>query len=143
MTAKQQDLQLKQAICPHCWQPVSVQDNQTYVRHGQWGQTGQEPAWCALSNQSLVPLFPLGQQVMTVGAIDALQAARQDPVSLLRRHQHGDWGELDPADAAENLRSVKAGWRILSSYPLPTGQKIWLITEWDRSVSTLLLPSEY
>jgi hypothetical protein len=80
---------------------------------------------------------------MTVGAIDALQRAGQEPLMFLKRHQHGDWGELDPEDAAENVRSVKEGLRILSSYRLVNGEKLWLITEWDRSVSTLLLPEEY
>jgi hypothetical protein len=111
--------------------------------HGKMREIGQTPAWCAMSNQPLQPLFPLGQQVMTVGAIEALQRAGQEPLTFLKRHQHGDWGELDPEDAAENVRSVKEGLRILSSYRLANGEKLWLITEWDRSVSTLLLPEEY
>ncbi len=143
MKSKKQDPFLKQVICPHCWMDVSVHDNQTYFLHGKLREEGQEPAWCQMSNQPLKPLFPLGQTVMTVGAIEALQQANQDPAILLKRHQHGDWGELDAEDAAENLRSVKAGLRLLSSYPLPTEEKIWVITEWDRSVSTLLRPSEY
>ena len=139
MSSKNYQSSLQQVLCPQCWQSVSVQDNQTYFLHDKL--RGKGP--CPMSNRPLKPLFPLGQQVMTVGARDALQQANQDPMALLKRHQHGDWGQLDPADAAENLRSVKAGSRILSSYPLPTGEKIWIITEWDRSVSTLLLPSEY
>ena len=143
MISKKQDSRLTQALCPQCWQRVAVHDNETYYLHGKLRQTGQEPVWCQMSNRPLEPLFPLGQQVMTIGAIDALQQAQQDPTHLLKRHQHGDWGNLDPVDAAENLRSVKTGLRLLSNYPLPTGETLWIITEWDRSVSTLLLPSEY
>jgi hypothetical protein len=55
----------------------------------------------------------------------------------------GDWGDLDPVDWRENDRALRDATRILSSYHLPTGEKIWIITEWDRSVTTLLLPREY
>jgi hypothetical protein len=59
------------------------------------------------------------------------------------RHQSGDWGVVDEADKAENEFSLKKGFRLLSAYILPTGVKIWIITERDRSVTTILLPSEY
>ena len=89
------------------------------------------------------PLFPLGQVVATPGALEALQAAGQDPRTLLSRHQTGDWGEVPAEDKQENDFSVQQGFRILSAYTLSTGVKLWLITEWDRSVTTLLLPQEY
>jgi hypothetical protein len=89
------------------------------------------------------PLFPLGQVVATPGALEALQEAGQDPRALLRRHQSGDWGEVPAEDKQENDFSVQQGFRILSAYTLSTSVKLWLITEWDRSVTTLLLPSEY
>lgn len=89
------------------------------------------------------PRFPLGQVVGTPGAIEALQQAGQDPLALLGRHVQGDWGELDEEDRAENEFSIDHNLRILSAYTLPTGVKIWLITESDRSVTTFLLPSEY
>lgn len=88
-------------------------------------------------------LFSLGQVVATPGALEAFQEAGQAPHEFLARHIHGDWGELDEADKQENERSVEHGFRILSAYSLSTGVKIWIITEYDRSVSTLLLPSEY
>ena len=89
------------------------------------------------------PRFSLGQVVATPGALEALREAGQLPFGLLYRHQTGDWGELCEEDKAENELSVKEGFRILSAYTLTTGVKIWLITEYDRSVTTLLLPSEY
>jgi hypothetical protein len=88
-------------------------------------------------------LFPLGQVVSTSGALDALTEAHTAPTELLRRHAAGDWGEIPPEDARENELSVREGYRILSSYPLRTGAKVWLLTERDRSVTTILLPEEY
>jgi len=89
------------------------------------------------------PLFRLGQVVATPGALEALQAAGQDPLDLLRRHQSGDWGEVPMEDKQENDFSVQHGFRILSAYTLSTGVKLWLITEADRSATTFLLPAEY
>lgn len=134
---------LQQATCPECWQTIQVHDNQTYFAHGKLRDEGQDPKWCSMSTRPIQPLFPLGHCVMTVGAIDALQEAQQTPDTLLRRHHHGDWGELPPEDIQANVRSVQQGMRLLSAYPLPTGERIWIISEWDRSVTTLLLPSEY
>jgi hypothetical protein len=89
------------------------------------------------------PLFPLGQIVATPGAIEAMEEAGQSSAGLLRRHITGDWGNVLPEDARENELSVREGFRILSSYKLKTGVKIWVITEADRSATTFLLPSEY
>ncbi len=87
--------------------------------------------------------FTLGQLVATPGALAALEDAHQDAIGFLSRHQHGDWGELDAEDKQENERSVRNNFRILSAYTLSTGTKIWIITEADRSVTTVLLPEEY
>lgn len=89
------------------------------------------------------PRFALGQVVATPGALAAFQAAGQTPLALLRRHQTGDWGDVLPEDAQENELSLAQGFRILSAYTLTTGVKIWLLTEADRSTTTVLLPSEY
>ena len=89
------------------------------------------------------PLFDLGQIVGTPGALQALEEAELNPAELLIRHVTGDWGDLPDEDKEENTFSVEKGFRILSSYKLESGAKIWLITEWDRSVTTFLLPSEY
>jgi len=86
-------------------------------------------------------LFPLGRVVATPGALAVLSP--EEPLALLRRHQGGDWGEVPSDDARENERSVKQGFRIISSYVAASGEKVWLITEADRSATTLLLPSEY
>ncbi len=89
------------------------------------------------------PLFRLGQIVATPGALEALGSAGISAGELLARHAVGDWGDLTVEDARENDFSVEHGLRILSSYPLPTGAKLWIITESDRSATTLLLPEEY
>lgn len=89
-----------------------------------------------------VALFSLGRVVATPGALECLEANKQDPLELVARHVTGDWGDLDEEDVEENNRSVKEGYRILSAYKL-AGCKVWIITEHDRSVTTLLLPEEY
>ena len=88
-------------------------------------------------------LFQLGHVVATPGAIEALEQAAIDGWALLHRHQTGDWGDVPIEDAEENLRSVSRGWRILSSYTLSENVRLWIITEADRSSTTLLLPDEY
>jgi len=85
------------------------------------------------------PLFSLGQVVATPGALDL--GVHFYP--YLCRHQCGDWGELDAEDKAENDFSVRNHLRLLSAYRTPTGVKFWIITEADRSATTVLLPSEY
>ena len=89
------------------------------------------------------PLFSLGQVVATPGALEILKIAKQDPLSLLSRHVTGDWGDLGEEDQQENELSVKLGFRILSAYTINTGARVWIITEADRSSTTILLPSEY
>jgi hypothetical protein len=80
--------------------------------------------------------------VATPGALEVLAEAGEDPHVLLARHASGDWGELSEYDRRENERSLKHGWRILSSYPVG-GKTVWIITEADRSVTTILLSEEY
>ena len=93
--------------------------------------------------KSAPQLFPLGQIVATPGAIDALTRANQQPHDFLNRHVAGEWGELENEDKAENDYSLQHGFRILSSYVTVAGEKLWVITEADRSATTLLLPEEY
>ncbi len=88
-------------------------------------------------------LFSLGQIVATPAAVSALERAKQSPAVFLVRHATGDWGELDSADVAENEYSVAHGFRLLSNYTTASGEKLWVITEADRSATTLLLPEEY
>jgi hypothetical protein len=89
------------------------------------------------------PKFPLGQVVATPGAVEALEQNRQSPTTFLRRHIRGDWGELDEHDQAENEFSLGNSLRLLSAYTLKDRTRIWIITEADRSVTTILLPEEY
>ena len=90
-------------------------------------------------------LFPLGFVATTPGIISLLEEHGENTDALqpfLHRHQSGDWGDLDEEDKAENNLSVEKKFRILSAYHL-FGEKIWVITEADRSSTTVLLPSEY
>ena len=89
------------------------------------------------------PKFPLGQVVATPGALEALAAAGVAPDEYLGRHVTGDWGTLTEDDREENELSLREGLRILSPYILPDQTKIWIITEADRSATTILLPEEY
>lgn len=88
-------------------------------------------------------LFPLGRTVATRGALAALERADQGFGEFLARHARGDWGDVPPEDAAENRRALQHGLRLLSSYRTRRGERIWIITEADRSVTTILLPDEY
>lgn len=89
------------------------------------------------------PLFALGQVVATPGALSALETAGQTPHEFLDRHVIGDWGSLPKEDIAENERALKHGSRLFSGYNLADDTRMWIITEWDRSATTLLLPNEY
>src|SRR5262245_47125962 len=89
------------------------------------------------------PLFPLGQIYMTPGALEALEESEQGASEFLHRHQSGDWGEMSEEDKQENDFSVDKRLRIFSAYRTSKGEKLWVITEADRSVTTILLPGEY
>ncbi len=91
----------------------------------------------------MVAMFPLGRILATPGVLRALERANQSGVEFLERHAARDWGELDRGDIAENEYSLEHGFRLLSSYTTSVGEKLWIITEADRSVTTLLLPEEY
>ena len=89
------------------------------------------------------PLFNPGQLVATPGALAALAKAGQTPLDFLSRHVCGVWGDLDKDDRKENELGLKRGFRLLSSYRTNADVKVWIITEADRSVTTVLLPEEY
>jgi hypothetical protein len=89
------------------------------------------------------PLFALGQVVATPGALEAIEEAQQTPQEFLTRHVQGDWETLDAHDQRANQQAVKEGDRILSVYETNLGTRLYVITEWDRSVTTLLLPADY
>jgi hypothetical protein len=88
-------------------------------------------------------IFALGETFITPGAQEVLEIAGETAIQFLRRHMSADWGEVSEDDAKENELSLKEGFRLLSAYRTVKGQKIWIITEADRSATTILLPSEY
>lgn len=90
-----------------------------------------------------MPRFRLGRILATPGAIATLKEAGVPAENLLRRHHRGDWGELSEADIQANENALKDEARLLSAYNLPNEARMWIITEADRSATTLLLPSEY
>ena len=90
-----------------------------------------------------IPLFPAGRLVATPGALTLLEQVNKSPLQFLSRHLRGDWGDVCQEDKTENELSLKYGFRLLSSYQVTDTEKIWIITEADRSVTTLLLPVEY
>ena len=84
--------------------------------------------------------FGLGQMVITASA--SLRLSTEEVLTALRRHASGDWGDLCPEDAMANDEALRQGGRLLSAY----GQgecRFWIITEADRSVTTVLLPDDY
>ena len=87
--------------------------------------------------------FEPGRFVSTPGALDALKRNKVELWAYLKRHLTGDWGELCEEDRAENERALSEGYRLMSVYTLPDSEKLWIITEADRSVTTFLLPEEY
>ena len=89
------------------------------------------------------PAFELGQIVATPGALAALKKAGQQPGEFLTRHVHREWGDLDEEDRKENEYSLEHGFRLLSAYRTNAGDRLWIITESDRSTTTILLPEEY
>jgi hypothetical protein len=97
------------------------------------------------ANQTNVK-FPLGQTVLTRGVND-LVAENTDFAKLvtesLVRHATGDWGDLSAEDKQENEFSLKEGLRLFSAYECSGLPKIWIITEADRSATTVLFPEEY
>lgn len=89
------------------------------------------------------PLFPLGQIVATPGALEALTQSSQSPLDFISRHQDGDWGECDSDDRLANDEAVDRGDRVFSVYRTAKGEKLWVITEADRTSTCILLPDEY
>jgi hypothetical protein len=90
-----------------------------------------------------IPLFPAGRLVATPGALALLEQTNRSPLEYVSRHLRGDWGDLCSEDKTENELSLKYGFRLMSSYQVTESEKLWVITEADRSVTTLLLPAEY
>ena len=92
---------------------------------------------------SVAAIFNLGRVVATPNALQLLEQHGVAPLTLLKRHAAGDWGDVPADDAKANQDALKFGRRLLSVYSIAGNEKIWTITEADRSVTTLLLPSDY
>ena len=92
-------------------------------------------------NASERPKFSLGRTVMTRAASVALSQA--DVMKALVRHARGDWGDIDPEDVGLNDQALIEGERLLSVYTAENGTRFWVITERDRSATTVLLPEDY
>ena len=86
--------------------------------------------------------LPLGRIVATPGALKLLSDIEEDPFGYISRHAAGDWGDLCAFDRRQNEIALRDGYRILSSYPVGR-ECVWVITDADRSVTTILLPEEY
>ena len=95
----------------------------------------------AEKNEQPAAGFPLGNLYMTPGAMQKLPIA--EALTAIGRHAAGDWGECGVGDAAENDFAVDKYLRIISVYRTTAGVKFWVITEADRSATTVLLPEEY
>lgn len=103
-------------------------------------------ATAPIANQApqSAPLFPMGKIVATPAVADHFAIHGISPLEYLSRHVRGDWGDVPPQDAAANQASIERGTRILSSYKVTSSETtVWVITEADRSSTTLLFPSEY
>jgi hypothetical protein len=96
-------------------------------------------ATCTLS----APRFAHGRLVMTPSVRNLLRERRLDVLGFLQRHLNGDWGDLSDEDRQSNETALRAGDRLFSSYTVDSSVKLWIITEADRSVTTLLLPQDY
>ena len=93
-------------------------------------------------------LFSAGRSIVTQGALETLGTAGGAPENLVDQHYHGEWGDTHPDDAEENDEAIENGKRILSAHVLPTGVRVWVLTEatssdGTRPVTTVLLPDEY
>jgi hypothetical protein len=95
-----------------------------------------------MNTPARLPLFGMGQIVATPAAIEFCKVNAVHPLTLIRRHCHGDFGEMDRQDIAANTQAIKSGARVFSSYQIGTS-KVWIITEADRSSTCILLPDEY
>jgi hypothetical protein len=87
--------------------------------------------------------FPLGQIVATPGALELLHESGESPSVFINRHSQGDWGEVCQEDRQLNDQSLIDGSRLLSAYRTAKNERLWVITEADRSSTCLLRPDEY
>ena len=89
------------------------------------------------------PLFALGQVLATPGALELLETHQLTALPFVLRHVSGDWGDICAEDRQSNADALQYGYRLMSVYELSKTERLWIITEADRSSTTLLLPEEY
>jgi hypothetical protein len=97
-------------------------------------------------SQLPMPLFLTGQLVATPAALRLLEEHGVEAMDLVARHVYGDWQDMEPSDQVQNLLAVRDGFRVFTSYRLgspPKVHTIWVVTESDRSTTTLLTPRDY
>ena len=94
-----------------------------------------------MATHQATPIFSLGLTIITSNAQETLHP--EDVLQALRRHAGGDWGECGAEDAQSNVEALRENHRLLSAYRDRTGARFWIITEWDRSITTILLPKDY
>lgn len=94
-----------------------------------------------MQHKGMITQLRLGRVVATRGILDVVP--RGELLAALRRHQNCDWGDVPASDWATNDRALTRRERILSAYHADNQTKFWIITEADRSATTLLLPEEY
>lgn len=102
-----------------------------------------QAAALAPSDRQLPVQFPLGQLLITPGALAMLDALSLSPLAFVQRHVSGEWGDLCEEDKQANASALHYGSRLLSSYEIAPNYKLWIITEANRMATTLLLPEEY
>ena len=91
---------------------------------------------------ALIPaMFPAGRIVISLGIVSEVE--QEVAIRGLTRHMSGDWGDLDEHDWKQNEAALEHGFRLMSKYVTPDGIVFWIVTEHDRSVTTILLPIEY
>jgi len=96
-----------------------------------------------LTDNQLQPKFQLGNIVATPSALQAIEESGQSPSDFLSRHVRGDFGEICDEDKQLNDQALIDGDRLLSAYRTLKNTRIWVISEADRSATTILLPEEY
>lgn len=107
------------------------------------GRAAACPNDSTLASSSGTPLLPLGQVLATSGALALLRSLQLTPLRFVLRHMAGDWGDVCEEDRYTNAEALVQGARVMSVYELGPTQRLWIITEADRSSTTLLLPEEY
>ena len=100
------------------------------------------PTTAVTPTAAAVSPLPLGQTTTTPAALAALLSLGLSPATYLDRHARGDWGETDADGRRANEGALRDAGQVISEYDLPSGDRLFVVTEWDRSVTTLCLPSE-